>query len=42
MINEDLTTKDIIDILTHNDPKVSDAEGACNMELEVHTYMRYS
>ena len=35
LINEDLTPKLIIDILAHNDPKVADEEGACNMELEV-------
>lgn len=35
LINNDLTPKAIIQVLTSDDPNVSDEEGCCNLELEV-------
>lgn len=35
LINNDLTPKAIIDILSKDDPNVADGEGCCNLELEV-------
>jgi hypothetical protein len=35
LINTDLTPKAIVDILASDDPKITDDEGAINMEPEV-------
>ena len=35
LISQDLTPKDVIDILASDDPNVADGEGCCNLELEV-------
>jgi len=35
LINNDLTPKDVIQILAADDPNVADDDDCCNMELEV-------
>jgi hypothetical protein len=34
-VNNDLTPKDVIDVLAYDDPNVADGEGCYNLELEV-------
>ncbi|XP_052066462.1 radial spoke head 10 homolog B-like [Mytilus californianus] len=40
LINNDLTPKAIIQVLTSDDPNVSDGEGCCNLELEM-TFLEF-
>lgn len=40
LINNDLTPKAIIDILSKDDPNVADGEGCCNLELEM-TFLEF-
>ncbi|OWF43641.1 radial spoke head 10 homolog B-like [Mizuhopecten yessoensis] len=40
LINNDLTPKALLDILSSDDPRVSDGEGCCNLELEM-TFLEF-
>ena len=35
LLNENLTPKKVIEILSEDDPRVADGEGCLNLELEV-------
>ena len=42
MINNDLTAQGVIEVLSSDDPSVSDGEGCYNLELEVSIYFYYN
>ena len=42
MINNDLTAQGVIEVLSSDDPSVSDGEGCYNLELEVSIYYYYN
>ena len=42
LINNDLTAQGVIEVLSSDDPSVSDGEGCYNLELEVSIYYCYN